>query len=207
MAKLYFYYSAMNAGKSTTLLQSDYNYNERGMETILFTPKLDDRFEAGKIHSRIGLQAKAIAFTADFNLFTCVKNRIKTTSKLACVLIDEAQFLSPAQVEQLSDVVDILKIPVLAYGLRTDFLGNLFPGSQHLLGWADEISEIKTVCHCGKKAIMNVRVDKNGHAVTQGSQIFIGGNDTYLATCRRHFKQMQAESKLELSKAKATTTV
>lgn len=207
MAKLYFYYSAMNAGKSTTLLQSDYNYNERGMETMLFTPKLDDRFEAGKIHSRIGLHAKAIAFTSDFDLLNCIKNKMKTLNKLACVLIDEAQFLSKEQVEQLSDVVDTLKIPVLAYGLRTDFLGNLFPGSQHLLGWADEISEIKTVCHCGKKAIMNVRVDEDGNAVTQGSQIFIGGNDTYLATCRQHFKQMQAESQKKLAEAEVSSTV
>ncbi len=197
----------MNAGKSTTLLQSDYNYNERGMETILFTPKLDDRFEAGKIHSRIGLHAKAIAFASDFDLLSCIKNKMKTLRKLACVLVDEAQFLSKEQVEQLSDVVDTLKIPVLAYGLRTDFLGNLFPGSQHLLGWADEISEIKTVCHCGKKAIMNVRIDENGNAVTQGSQIFIGGNDTYLATCRQHFKQMQAESQKKLAEAESSAVI
>lgn len=207
MAKLYFYYSAMNAGKSTNLLQSDYNYNERGMETILFTPKLDNRFEEGKIHSRIGLHAKAIAFTANFNLLACVQEQRITLKKLACVLIDEAQFLTKEQVGQLSDVVDTLKIPVLAYGLRTDFLGNLFPGSQHLLGWADEVSEIKTVCHCGKKAIMNVRVDENGHAVTHGSQVLIGGNDTYLATCRKHFKQMQAESKNRLAESEASASI
>ena len=194
MAKLYFYYSAMNAGKSTNLLQSDYNYHERGMDTLLFTPKLDNRFAEGVIHSRIGLKANAFAFTQDNNLFDISQEKQKTLKNLACVLIDEAQFLTKEQVQQLTHVVDSLKVPVLAYGLRTDFLGNLFPGSQYLLAWADEVTEIKTVCYCGKKAIMNVRLDENGQAVTAGNQVFIGGNDSYIAVCRAHFNQMQNDS-------------
>ena len=195
MAKLYFYYSAMNAGKSTNLLQSNYNYHERGMSTILFTPKLDNRFASGKIHSRIGLSAEAFAFTDQTNLFTHTQTILSdATHKIACILVDEAQFLSKAQVFELTEIVDKLKLPVLAYGLRTDFQGNLFPGSQYLLGWADEISELKTVCHCGKKAIMNIRLNENGHAVTSGDQVFIGGNDTYLATCRVHFKTMREDA-------------
>lgn len=195
MAKLYFYYSAMNAGKSTNLLQSNYNYHERGMGTILFTPKLDNRFTAGKIHSRIGLNADAIAFSDATNLFDLTQLGLReATQKIACVLVDEAQFLSKAQVHQLSEIVDSLHLPVLAYGLRTDFQGNLFPGSQYLLGWADEIQELKTICHCGKKATMNVRLNEHGHAVTHGDQVFIGGNDTYIATCRTHFKSMREDS-------------
>lgn len=195
MAKLYFYYSAMNAGKSTNLLQSNYNYHERGMGTLLFAPKLDDRFVSGKIHSRIGLNAEAVAFTDQTNLFDYVKEVLsKTSPKIACILVDEAQFLSKTQVFELTEIVDKCKLPVLAYGLRTDFQGNLFPGSQYLLGWADEITELKTVCHCGKKAIMNVRLNEHGKAVIDGDQVLIGGNDTYLATCRAHFKSMREES-------------
>lgn len=204
MAKLYFYYSAMNAGKSTNLLQSDHNYRERGMETILFTPKLDDRFKSGVIHSRIGLKANAIAFKSDCDLYAICQAKTKNLKKLACVLIDEAQFLSRQQVEQLSHVVDTLKIPVLAYGLRTDFLGNLFPGSEQLLAWADEVNEIKTVCYCGKKATMNIRLDEHGQAVTAGNQVFIGGNDSYIAVCRGHFKKMQQDSLAKQKQAEAT---
>lgn len=195
MAKLYFYYSAMNAGKSTNLLQSSHNYHERGMRTILFTPKIDNRMAEGKIHSRIGLSADAIAFTDQSNLLELTKEvLVDSPQRVACVLIDEAQFLSKDQVYQLTEVVDHLKLPVLAYGLRTDFQGHLFPGSQYLLGWADEIIELKTVCHCGKKATMNVRLNEQGHAVVSGDQVLIGGNDTYIATCRGHFKSMREDT-------------
>ena len=187
MAKLYFYYSAMNAGKTTTLLQSSYNYRERGMETLLFTPIIDDRYAVGKIASRIGLDANATPFDRSFNFFEHVKSKKALVSNLKCVLVDEAQFLTKEQVHQLAKVADELKIPVLTYGLRTDFLGNVFEGSLHLLGLSEEIIEIKTVCHCGSKAIMNARVDSRGHMVTEGEQIEIGGNDRYIALCRKHF--------------------
>lgn len=188
MAKIYFYYSAMNAGKSTVLLQSSYNYQERGMDTLLFTPSFDDRFGEGKVASRIGLTAEAIQFNADFNFFESVKQLIAKRPKVKCILIDEAQFLTKDQVKQATEIADVLNLPVLAYGLRTDFQGEPFPGSQYLLGWADELTEIKTICHCGKKATMNVRMDSNGRAVQEGNQVEIGGNDRYVATCRRHFK-------------------
>jgi thymidine kinase len=186
MAKLYFYYSAMNAGKSTVLLQSSYNYQERGMETLLFTPAIDHRYIKGKIHSRIGLTADAIMFDSQFNLFDYTQN-YHHNNKLQCVLLDEAQFLTKHQVKQLVSIVDELNIPVLAYGLRSDFRGEPFEGSQYLLIWADNIIEIKTICHCGKKAIMNLRVDKNGHVQKQGNQIEIGGNDLYIPMCRKHY--------------------
>lgn len=187
MAKLYFYYSAMNAGKSTILLQSSYNYQERGMTTLLFTPIIDNRYEAGKIHSRIGLSADAIPFDHQFNLFSYANNFIGQ-NKLNCVLVDEAQFLTKTQVLQLTDIVDHLNVPVLAYGLRSDFRGDPFEGSLYLLTWADNVSELKTICHCGRKAIMNIRMDENNRPVTTGEQIEIGGNERYLAVCRRHFK-------------------
>lgn len=187
MAKLYFYYSAMNAGKTTTLLQSSYNYQERGMETILFTPLIDDRFETGKIASRIGLTKEAVPFNQSFNFFTYVEKTQKTLPKLKCILVDEAQFMTKEQVTQLTQVVDQLKLPVLTYGLRTDFLGEVFEGSRYLLSWADELTEIKTICHCGSKAIMNARIDANGTVVRQGKQVEIGGNDRYIALCRKHF--------------------
>lgn len=192
MAKLYFYYAAMNAGKSTVLLQSSHNYIERGMKTLLFTPKIDDRYQRGVIHSRIGLSSEAIAFSTGDNLFNHVKRQ--ADSLLACVLVDEAQFLSKSQVLQLTQITDELNIPVLAYGLRTDFKGNLFEGSSYLLGWAEEISEIKTVCHCGRKATMNMRIDERGRAVKDGEQVQIGGNESYISTCRRHFKAGIAQS-------------
>ncbi|MBD3586597.1 thymidine kinase [Salinimonas sp. HHU 13199] len=189
MAQLYFYYSAMNAGKSTALLQSAYNYKERGMHTIIFTAALDDRYGVGKVASRIGLQADALLFTDTDDLFENVRTQ-QAEQKLDCVFIDEAQFLTRDQVRQLVEVVDELNIPVLAYGLRTDFLGETFQGSHYLLAWADKLAELKTVCHCGRKASFVVRLDDNGQAVTCGDQVQIGGNDRYESMCRKHFKQL-----------------
>ena len=187
MAKLYFYYSAMNAGKTTTLLQSSHNYAERGMTTLLLKPLIDDREGLNVIRSRVGLEAEAKNFEKDDNLLQTIKAQHKTKS-LNCVLVDEAQFLTRDQVIQLGDVVDRLGIPVLCYGLRTDFLGELFEGSRSLLAWADELREIKTVCHCGKKAIMTVRLNEEGKPLQAGEQIQIGGNESYVSMCRRHFK-------------------
>lgn len=189
MAKLYFYYSTMNAGKSTTLLQSSFNYHERGMNTLILTAAFDNRFGAGKVASRIGLSQEADLFRAEDNLFEHVSKK-HADSKIHCVLVDEAQFLSKDQVWQLSDVCDKLKIPVLCYGIRTDFQGQLFSGSQWLLAWADVLQELKTICHCGSKANMVVRVDQHGAAIQEGSQIEIGGNDRYFSLCRRHFKEI-----------------
>ena len=186
MAKLYFYYASMNAGKSTNLLQADFNYRERGMATMLFTAAIDDRFTPGTITSRIGLEATAIAFDRDTDLAVCVADRLAQES-LACVLVDEAQFLSAAQVDQLARVCDAMNVPVLAYGLRTDFQGALFEGSARLLALADALVEIKSVCVCGRKATMNLRVDAAGKPIAEGQQTAIGGNDLYLALCRRHF--------------------
>ena len=189
MAKLYFYYSAMNAGKSTTLLQSSHNYRERGMETLLYCPAFDDRYGKGLITSRIGLEANAFTFNEEFDIYQDVKQRLDDgLEKLSCVLIDEAQFLSKTHVEQLCEIADELNIPVLSYGLRTDFIKEPFPGSKYLLAWADEVIEIKTICHCGKKATMNMRIDEQGKPITHGAQVCIGGNDRYVALCRRHFK-------------------
>ncbi|MCD6056006.1 MAG: thymidine kinase [Gammaproteobacteria bacterium] len=188
MAKLFFYYSAMNAGKSTTLLQSSYNYRERGMDTLLFAPSIDTR-STGKVWSRIGLEANAILYDDTLNFFDDVRDRLRQNPRIACVFIDEAQFLTKAHVSQLTDVPDKLHIPVLAYGLRTDFRGDPFEGSQYLFAWADEIHEIKTICHCGSKATMNVRIDKHNRQVKTGAQVEIGGNDRYVATCRKHFKE------------------
>ena|SRR3989338_1870878 len=188
MAKLYFYYAAMNAGKSTVLLQSSHNYQERGMETLLFTPVIDTRFEHGTIHSRIGLSQPAIAFSAQDDLLAITRESMAAGHHYACILIDEAQFLSKIQVQQLTEIADQLHIPVLAYGLRTDFKGELFPGSQYLLAWADELVELKTICHCGRKATMNLRINENGEALKEGEQIQIGGNESYVSTCRRHYK-------------------
>ncbi len=187
MAKLHFYYSAMHAGKSTTLLQSSHNYQERGMETILFAPAIDDRYGAGKISTRIGLEADAIAIEEDYNIYRHVELSMRENPKLKCVLIDEAQFLSKAQVAQLCRICDTLNIPVLAYGIRTDFQAEPFAGSLYLLAWADTLVEIKTICHCGKKAIMNMRIDDSGRMIREGEQIEIGGNERYVATCRQHF--------------------
>jgi thymidine kinase len=187
MAKLYFYYASMNAGKSTNLLQADFNYRERGMRTVLLTAAIDDRFAAGTITSRIGLAADAIAFERDTDLVATVVRDGEAPP--ACVLVDEAQFLTAAQVDQLAALADDHGIPVLAYGLRTDFLGALFEGSARLLAIADSLIEIKSVCACGRKATMNLRMDSNGRAIAEGAQTEIGGNDLYIALCRRHFRE------------------
>lgn len=184
MAKVHFYYSAMNAGKSTILLQSSYNYQERGLKTLLFLPAIDSRAGEGVIASRIGLQADAISFSETFNFYEYVVN---LSCKPDCLLIDEAQFMKRAQVKQICHLADQLNIPVLAYGLRSDFQAESFEGSQYLLILADQLIEIKTICYCGKKATMNLRVDENGMAVRDGDQIEIGGNDRYVAVCRKHF--------------------
>ncbi len=198
MAKLYFYYSAMNAGKTTTLLQSAHNYRERGMRVLIFTPKLDFRDGSGTVASRIGLRAEGLAFERDDDLERWVREDVDAHGKLHCVLVDEAQFLSKSQVWQLSEVVDALRIPVLCYGLRTDFRGELFEGSRHLLAWADELSEIKTICHSGKKATMTLRVDDNGYAVQDGPQVEIGGNERYISVSRAEFKKvMRGEGRIE----------
>ena len=198
MAKLYFYYSAMNAGKTTTLLQSAHNYRERGMRVLILTPRLDDRAGSGTVASRIGLKATGHAFQRGDDLEQAIRLDIAEHGRLDCVLVDEAQFLSKAQVWQLSEVVDALRVPVLCYGLRTDFRGELFEGSQYLLAWADELSEIKTICHSGKKATMTVRVDDAGRAVQQGPQVEIGGNERYVSVSRAEFKKvMRGESTVE----------
>jgi len=186
MAKLYFYYAAMNAGKSTTLLQADYNYRERGMETMLWTAAHDDRAGTGTIGSRIALSAPAHSYSTEVDLFGAITEELKKR-KLDCILVDESQFLTRDHVLQLCRVSDELGIPVLCYGLRTDFQGQLFEGSAALLALADALIELKAVCECGRKATMNLRVDAEGHAVAAGAQTEIGGNDRYVALCRRHF--------------------
>ena len=190
MAKLYFYYSAMNAGKTTTLLQSAHNYRERGMRVVILTPRLDVRDGSGTVASRIGLSAQGVAFDSDQDLDTLIRADIAARGPLHCVLVDEAQFLRKPQVWQLSEVVDGLRIPVLCYGLRTDFQGELFEGSQYLLAWADELTEIKTICHSGKKATMTMRVDVHGRAVQDGPQVEIGGNERYLSVSRAEYKKV-----------------
>ena len=188
MAKLYFYYSAMNAGKSTVLLQSAHNYKERGMTPLLFTAALDDRLASGKIASRIGISADAQVFFPETNLFEDISKQA-LDSKLNCILIDEAQFLTQEQVYDLSEVVDKLGIPVLAFGIRTDFKGQLFQGSKALLAWSDKLIELKTVCHCGHKATMVIRIDGDGNPLREGEQVEIGGNSRYISVCRKHFKE------------------
>jgi thymidine kinase len=188
MAKLYFYYSSMNAGKSTALLQSSYNYKERGMNTLVLAPELDDRYGRGKVSSRIGLESEAATFGQEDDLMEIVTATVGD-GEIHCVLIDEAQFLTKEQVFQLGEVTDKLNIPVLAYGLRTDFQGEPFEGSKYLLAWSDNLKEIKAICHCGTKATMVIRLDESGNAVTRGSQVEIGGNDRYISMCRKHFKE------------------
>ncbi len=188
MAKLYFHYSTMNAGKSTVLLQASHNYRESGMQTYLLTANFDDRAGAGKIASRIGISSTADTFGTDTDLFARVEIRLAQSS-VACVFIDEAQFLSEDQVWQLARTVDDLKVPVMCYGLRVDFQGKLFPGSAALLALADEMREVRTICHCGKKATMVVRKDDAGTAQREGDQVQIGGNDTYISLCRRHWRE------------------
>jgi len=189
MAKLYFNYSSMNAGKTTILLQSAHNYRERGLLPMLFTPKLDDRYGEGLIKSRIGLQARATIFTAQDDLFEATRVQLEERN-IHCVLVDEAQFLNREQVYQLSEVVDRLNIPVLCFGLRTDFQGELFEGSKYLLAWADQLTEIKTICHTGRKATMVVRVDDEGYALKEGAQVEIGGNERYVSVSRAEFKKV-----------------
>lgn len=192
MAQLYFYYSAMNAGKSTALLQSAHNYREQGMEVMLFTAELDDRYGSGKISSRIGLSQFAGTFDRNTEFFTAISEQNETT-RISCALLDEAQFLTRPQVDQLSKVVDELNIPVLCYGIRTDFRGELFEGSERLLAIADKLKELKTVCQCGKKATMVVRLDASGHPVRDGEQVEIGGNERYESKCRKHFWQLMGK--------------
>ncbi len=226
MAKLYFYYSAMNAGKTTTLLQSAYNYHERGMRTLILKPDIDTRehdqapvghvpspagdrtkvqpaaVDTTVVASRIGLKANARRFESGQDLFALVEADIAARGTLHCVFVDEAQFLSKAQVWQVTDVVDRLNIPVLAYGLRTDFRGELFEGSRHLLAWADNLEEIKTICHTGRKATMVVRVDEHGRAVTDGPQVEIGGNERYVSVSRAEFKKISAgRGRIELQQS------
>lgn len=188
MAQLYFYYSSMNAGKSTHLLQSSYNYNECGLQTVLYTAKIDDRYAKGKVSSRLGINADASLFTQETDLLAEISS-IQSDKNIACVLIDEAQFLTKQQVKQLTDIVDNLNIPVLAYGIRTDFLGQTFTGSAALLAWADKLVELKTICHCGRKANFVIRLNSDGKAATGGEQVEVGGNERYQALCRNHFKE------------------
>jgi thymidine kinase len=188
MAKLYFQYSTMNAGKSTLLLQASYNYAERGMQTYLLTANFDNRAGTGRIGSRIGIGADADTFASETDLFSKIQERLNN-GPCACVFIDEAQFLSADQVWQLARAVDDLKVPVMCYGLRVDFQGKLFPGSAALLALADEMREIRTICHCGKKATMVVRQDEKGNVLKDGAQIQVGGNETYVSLCRVHWRQ------------------
>jgi thymidine kinase len=193
MAKLYFYYASMNAGKSTVLLQTDFNYRERGMGTMLWTAGIHDRSGFGVIDSRIGITARAETYEAATDLRAAIEAEMKARP-LHVVLVDEAQFLSRGQVYQLASVCDELGVPVLCYGLRTDFQGNLFEGSATLLALADKLVELKAICECGRKATMNLRVDAEGHAVRAGEQTEIGGNDRYIALCRRHFMERLKEA-------------
>lgn len=187
MAKLYFYYSAMNAGKTTMLLQAAYNYRQCGIDVLLFVPAVDNRCKVGTIASRIGLSTDALVCCDETNLLSCAIRAVDQNPNVRCLLIDEAQFLTKEQVGQLSRITVDLNIPVLAYGLRSDFQGELFRGSKWLLAWAEELIEIKTICHCGHKATMNLRLDENGKRIREGEQVVIGGNERYVAVCRKHF--------------------
>ncbi|KGB01369.1 MULTISPECIES: thymidine kinase [Leclercia] len=187
MAQLYFYYSAMNAGKSTALLQSSYNYQERGMRTVVYTAEIDDRFGSGKVSSRIGLSSPARLYNPQTSLLEDIRAE-HARQPIHCVLVDESQFLTRQQVHELSEVVDELDIPVLCYGLRTDFRGELFIGSQYLLAWSDKLVELKTICFCGRKASMVLRLDQHGKPYAEGEQVVIGGNERYVSVCRKHYK-------------------
>lgn len=189
MAKLYFYYSAMNAGKSTTLLQASHNYEERGMQTLIFSPKIDTRFDKPVVYSRLGIQQDAIPFDNDFSFFKYVKEQNSQLNNLKCILVDEAHFLNKSQVLELSDIATQLNIAVLTYGLRSDFLAEPFEGSKYLLVYSEEIIEIKTMCKCGKKATMNLRIDENGEPIIAGDQVQIGGNESYISLCMKCFKK------------------
>lgn len=202
MAKLYFYYSAMNAGKSTMLLQANYNYIERGMQTILFSPEIDKRFGKATVYSRIGLKHDAVGFDDDFDFFLFVEKKKNIMNNLSCILIDEAHFLKKEQVIQLSEIATKADVAVLCYGLRSDFLGEPFEGSKYLLAWAEELCEIKTICNCGRKGIMNVRIDATGAPVVSGDQIQIGGNESYISQCMKCFKSKVTTfiNQMEISK-------
>lgn len=188
MAKLFFNYSSMNAGKSTLLLQASHNYREHGMDTYLLTAQVDNRAGTGQIASRIGIGAEADIFSPTDDLFVMINTR-QEQGAIACVFVDEAQFLSHEQVWQLARVVDDLNVPVLCYGLRVDFRGELFPGSATLLALADEMREVRTICRCGRKATMVIRQDAEGRTITEGAQVQIGGNETYVSLCRRHWRE------------------
>ncbi len=188
MAQLYFYYSAMNAGKSTSLLQSSYNYHERGMKTVIYTAEIDNRFGKGKVSSRIGLSSEARLYNQQTDIGEDIR-ALHAENRLHCVLVDESQFLTRRQIKALTDVTDFLDIPVLCYGLRTDFRGELFEGSQYLLAWADKLVELKTICHCGRKASMVLRLDAEGRPFKDGEQVVIGGNERYISVCRKHYWQ------------------
>jgi len=195
MAQLYFYYSAMNAGKSTALLQSSYNYQERGMQTLVYTAEIDDRFGSGKVSSRIGLSSPAKLYNPQTNLLEEIRAEV-ARQPVHCVLVDESQFLTRQQVHELSEVVDELDIPVLCYGLRTDFRGELFIGSQYLLAWSDKLVELKTICFCGRKASMVLRLDQAGKTYAVGVQVVIGGNERYVSVCRKHYKEARVVGSL-----------
>ncbi|WP_116599147.1 thymidine kinase [Primorskyibacter marinus] len=188
MAKLYFHYSTMNAGKSTLLLQASYNYRERGMDTYLLTAQVDRRAGAARIGSRIGISSEAETFAAGDDLYARISEKLDS-GRIACVFVDEAQFLNPEQVWQLARVADDLKLPVMCYGLRVDFRGELFPGSATLLALADVLREVRTICHCGRKATMVVRQDQDGRVLRDGAQVQIGGNEAYVSLCRRHWRE------------------
>lgn len=196
MAQLYFYYSAMNAGKSTALLQSSYNYQERGMRTLVYTAEIDNRHGSGKVSSRIGLSSPAKLYGPETPLFEDIRDE-HARELVHCVLVDESQFLTREQVYALSDVVDELDIPVLCYGLRTDFRGELFGGSQYLLAWSDKLVELKTICFCGRKASMVLRLDSEGRPYSQGEQVVIGGNERYVSVCRKHYKEALGKGSLQ----------
>ncbi|MER5172731.1 thymidine kinase [Thioclava sp. GXIMD2076] len=192
MAKLYFHYSTMNAGKSTLLLQASHNYVERGMQTLLVTAQLDTRAGTGRIGSRIGIGADALCFTPETDMFAMIEDRL-AQGPCACVFIDEAQFLTREQVWALARACDDLGIPVMCYGLRVDFMGELFPGSAALLALADDMREVRTICHCGRKATMVVRMGPDGQALRGGDQVQVGGNETYVSLCRRHWREAMGQ--------------
>lgn len=196
MAQLYFYYSAMNAGKSTALLQSSYNYQERGMRSLVYTAEIDNRYGSGKVSSRIGLSSPAKLYNPSTNLYNEIRDE-HLSDPVHCVLVDESQFLTREQVHALSNVVDELDIPVLCYGLRTDFRGELFGGSQYLLAWSDKLVELKTICFCGRKASMVLRLDQEGRPYNQGEQVVIGGNERYVSVCRKHYKEALQNGSLQ----------
>ncbi|MEM7473029.1 MAG: thymidine kinase [Pseudomonadota bacterium] len=188
MAKLYFHYSTMNAGKSTLLLQAAHNYQEMGMETYLLTANFDDRAGSGQIGSRIGIARPADTYSHSSDLYAMIAERLEN-GPVACVMVDEAQWMSKEQVWQLARAVDDLGVPVMCYGLRVDFRGELFPGSATLLALADEMREVRTICHCGRKATMVIRKDDDGNALIDGAQVQVGGNETYVSLCRRHWRE------------------